>query len=53
MQAALETVDGVELVEIDYDAKTATVTCASDCDPEALVKALEDSGKYGGTIAKK
>ena len=52
MQAALETVEGVETVEIDYDTKTATVICAFDCDPEALVTALE-AGGYGGTVAKK
>jgi len=40
------------VVEIDYDAKTATVTCSSDCDTEALITALEEGG-YGGTVAKK
>ena len=52
MQAALETVEGVEVVEIDYDAKTATVNIPSDCDPQALIAALEEGG-YGGTLAKK
>jgi copper chaperone CopZ len=51
VQAALETVEGVEVVEIDYDAKTATVTCPSDCDSEALIAALEEGG-YGGTVKK-
>lgn len=41
MRSALSKVDGVENVEVDYGAKTATVTCASDCDPETLIGALE------------
>ena len=52
MQAALENVEGVEVVEIDYTASTATVTCPSDCDPKELITALEEGG-YGGTVAKK
>ncbi|MAB79167.1 MAG: hypothetical protein CMJ89_07410 [Planctomycetes bacterium] len=49
MQAALETVDGVEDVEIDYSKKTATVTCKAGTKAKDLITALEDGG-YGGSI---
>ena len=48
MQSALSSVDGVDNVEIDYDAKTATVTCASGCSTEALTEALEGT-KFSAT----
>ena len=44
MQAALESVDGVESTEIDFAAKTATVTVQGGTSPEALVAAVEASG---------
>jgi len=47
VQAALASVDGVENVEVDYDAKTAKVTCTTGCDEAELVAALEKKG-YGG-----
>ena len=42
MQAALEQVEGCEVVEIDYAAKTATVNVPVDTDPTALIEALLD-----------
>ena len=47
MQDALASVDGVDSVEVDYDNKTAMVTCSTGCDPNDLVAALEGAG-YGG-----
>ncbi len=41
MRSALSQADGVESVEIDYGAATATVTCSSDCSSEDLISALE------------
>ena len=49
MQSALRSVDGVENVEIDFDHKTAKVTCNGYCDHEALVAALEKAN-YGGRV---
>ena len=46
MQAALESVDGVEVLDVDYTNKTATVSCSKDVDPAELAAALEESG-YG------
>ena len=34
---------------VDYDSKTATVTCEGTCDKNALVAALKRAG-YGGTV---
>ena len=44
MQAALESVDGVEGVEVDFDASQAKVMTNGSADPAAMVKALEDAG---------
>ena len=45
MQSALASVDGVETVTIDFDAKTAVIQCPDGgCDTEALVAAIEGVG---------
>ncbi len=49
VQAALESVPGVEVVEIDYAQKTATVRCDSGCSEDVLVAALKEGG-YGGSL---
>ena len=49
MQAALASVDGVEATEVNFAAKTVTVTCETGCDTEAMVAALEESG-FGGNV---
>ena len=49
MQSALRSVDGVERVEVDYDDKTALVTCSGYCDHRALIAALENAD-YGGRV---
>ena len=49
MQAALESVDGVEEVSVDFASGTATVTASADIDPKELIKALEEAN-FGGTI---
>jgi copper chaperone CopZ len=51
VQAALEKVDGVASVEVDFEAKTATVHCTEDTDPKALVAALEGAD-FGGSVKK-
>jgi len=47
VQAALQSVEGVRAVSVDYDARTATVVCATTCKPETLVAALQKQG-FGG-----
>ena len=49
MQSALRSVPGVESAKVDFDAKTATVTCKGDCDPNAMVAALKKAG-FGGSV---
>lgn len=50
VRSALESVEGVASVEVDFAKKTATVTCAEGgCDTAALVAALEQA-KYGATV---
>jgi len=44
VQAALESVPGVEQAEVDYDTRTATVHCSVGCDRGALVAALQKQG---------
>ena len=44
VQAALESVPGVEQAEVDYDTRTATVHCSGGCDRAALVAALQKQG---------
>jgi copper chaperone CopZ len=39
----------VESVRVDFDEKTATVTCTGSCDRQALIAALEQRG-YGGKV---
>ena len=39
----------MESVEIDYTAKTATVTTKGDVSAEAMIAALEDAD-YGGSV---
>jgi len=39
-------------VDIDYTAKTATITCEGDVDMAAIQAALEEGG-YGCEVAKK
>ena len=43
--------DGVEKVDVDFKTKTVTVTCASGCDQEKMVAALEEKG-FGGSVNK-
>jgi copper chaperone CopZ len=50
VRSALESVDGVESVEVDYSRKTATVHCSSGgCDTAALIAALERAD-YGASV---
>lgn len=49
VQSALESVDGVEGVEVNYANKTATVTATAGADTAAMCKALEEAG-FGGTL---
>jgi len=51
VRSALSKVDGVEQVQVDYAAKTATVTCASKCDSEALIGALEGT-RFSAEVQK-
>lgn len=51
MRSALSDIDGVEGVEVDFGAKTATITWAGDCDPEALVGALEGT-RFSAEVAE-
>ena len=50
MQSALQSVDGVESVEIDYEAKTATVNCTGACPTGAVEKAIEGAGPFEVTV---
>jgi copper chaperone CopZ len=54
VQGALESVDGVESVKVDYSTKTATVTAkeGQEIDKEALMAALKTKG-YEGKVAVK
>jgi copper chaperone CopZ len=48
VRSALESVEGVASVEVDFAKKTATVTCAdSPCDTTALLAALEKANYTG------
>ena len=49
MQAALESVEGVEGVVVDFDAGQVQVMTDGSADPAAMVKALEDAG-FGGSV---
>lgn len=51
IKKALQKVDGVQQVTVDYDSKTAVVTFDSiKADSAALIKATTDAG-YPGTLA--
>jgi mercuric ion binding protein len=51
IKKALQKVDGVQQVTVDYDSKTAVVTFDTlKTDSEALIKATTDAG-YPGTLA--
>ncbi len=52
MQSALSSVPGVEKVQVDFDKKTALVTCKGSCDTQAMVAALQKE-KFGGSVQKK
>jgi copper chaperone CopZ len=47
VQSALRSVPGVESAKVDFDAKTATVTCKGSCDSKAMVAALQKAGFDG------
>ncbi len=49
MQAALESVAGVESAAVNFQTKTATVTCEGNCDTTSMITALEKAG-YGGRV---
>jgi copper chaperone CopZ len=49
VQAALRTVPGVESAKVDFENKTATVTCNGNCDSAAMVAALKKAG-YGASV---
>ena len=49
VRSALESVEGVETAEVDFESKTATVTCSKGCDEAKLVAALEEAG-FGGKV---
>ena len=51
VQAALDSVDGVENTKINFADKTATVTCNPGTDETAMLAALEESG-FGGAVKK-
>jgi len=55
VQDALESVDGVESVEVDFKNKTATVKAAEgkEIDTKALMAALKAKGFEGKLPAKK
>ena len=50
MRSQLLAVDGVEEVEVDVAAKTATVTAGEDVDPASVAGALKDG--FSGTVRK-
>jgi len=39
----------VESAQVDFDHKTAKVTCKGNCDSSAMVAALEKAG-FGGKV---
>jgi hypothetical protein len=51
VQAALESVDGVDGVEIDYPAKTATITIEGQVDMDEVMSALDNAG-YGASVSE-
>lgn len=51
MRSALSKVDGVQAVDVDYQAKTATITCSGGCDREELIGALEGT-RFSAEVQK-
>jgi len=49
VEAALESVAGVDSATVDYDARTATVVVQGEIDPGALISALQKQG-FGGMV---
>ena len=49
VEAALESVGGVESATVDYDARTATVVGQGALDTAALISALQKQG-FGGMV---
>ena len=49
MQSALESIEGVESAEIDFKAKTATITTNGEVAEEDMIAALESAG-FGGSV---
>jgi len=49
VEAALESVAGVQEATIDYDARTATVLVQGEVEPGALISALQKQG-FGGMV---
>jgi copper chaperone CopZ len=49
VRSALAQVDGVESVEVDYGAKTATVTTDGSVDAAQLAAAFEDT-RYSAAL---
>ncbi len=49
VRSALESVDGVESVEVDYAAKTATIIASGEVSEEEMIEALE-AANYGGSV---
>lgn len=41
----------MESAKVDFDAKTAMVTCKGSCDSTAMVAALQKAG-FGGSVRK-
>jgi copper chaperone CopZ len=51
VRSALESVDGVESVEVDFSAGTATVVTNGEVSEEAMIEALE-AAEYGGSVQR-
>jgi len=49
VEAALESVVGVQEATVDYDTRTATVLVAGEVEPGALIAALQRQG-FGGMV---
>ncbi|MEE8467964.1 MAG: heavy metal-associated domain-containing protein [Planctomycetota bacterium] len=49
VRSALASVDGVEDVKLDYEAKTVTVSYGNDSSPDAMIAALDKAG-FGATV---
>lgn len=49
VEAALESVEGVQDATVDYDSRTATVVLAGEVEPGLLISALQKQG-FGGVV---